>query len=104
MLFDSEDPGMRVSWHVLIPTLVVISGFFVCVAGLVFRAQVSEPRTGADGIIGQVGVVKKAIMPEGKIMIRGELWNARAKESIPEGTRVRVINLENLVLEVEPME
>lgn len=104
MLFDSEDPGLRVSWHVLIPTIVVISGFFVFVAGLVFRAQVLTPRTGADGIIGQVGVVKKALTPDGKILIRGELWNAAAKVPIPEGARVRVLSLENLVLEVEPLD
>lgn len=104
MLFDSGDPGMRVSWHVLIPTLVLISGFFVFVAGLVFKSQVTTPRTGAAGIVGEVGIVKKAIMPDGKIMIRGELWNATAKEPIPEGTRVRVLNLENLVLEVEPLD
>ena len=104
MLFDSGDSGMRVSWHVLIPTLVLISGFFVFVAGLVFKSQVTTPRTGAAGIVGEVGIVKKAIMPDGKIMIRGELWKAIAKEPIPEGTRVRVLNLENLVLEVEPLD
>ncbi len=104
MLFDTGDPNMRVSWHVLIPTLIVISGFFVFVAGLVFKSQVTTPRTGAAGIVGEVGIVKKAIMPDGKILIHGELWNATAKESISEGTRVRVLNLENLVLEVEPLD
>ena len=104
MLFDTGDPNMRVSWHVLIPTLLVISGFFVFVAGLVFKSQTTTPKTGSSGIIGEVGVVKKAIMPDGKIMIRGELWNATAKEPIPEGTRVRVLNLEHLVLEVEPLD
>ena len=104
MLFDSGDPDMRVSWHVLIPTLVLISGFFVFVAGLVFKSQVTTPRTGAAGIVGEVGIVKKAIMPDGKILIHGELWNATAKEPISEGTRVRVLNLENLVLEVEPLD
>ena len=104
MLFDTGDPDMRVSWHVLIPTMVVISGFFVFVAGLVFKSQTTTPKTGSSGIIGEVGIVKKAIMPDGKIMIHGELWNAIAKEPIPEGTRVRVLNLENLVLEVEPLD
>ena len=73
-------------------------------AGLVFKSQTTTPKTGSSGIIGEVGIVKKAIMPDGKIMIHGELWNAIAKEPIPEGTRVRVLNLENLVLEVEPLD
>ena len=104
MLFDTGDPNVRVSWHVLIPTLALVSGFFVFVAGLVFKSQTSTPRTGTAGIIGEVGVVKKAIQPDGKVMVRGELWYATAKEPIAEGTRIRVLNLENLVLEVEPLD
>ena len=102
MLFDSESPGMKVSWEVLIPTLVLVSGFFVAMAGLVFRAQVSRPMTGPKGLVGQAGVVKRTLSPEGKVFIHGELWNARAKTEIKEGVRVRVVRVENLILEVEP--
>ena len=104
MLFDSGIPGMKISWQVLIPTLTLVSGFFAVVASLVFKSQVSSPKTGADGIVGEIGVVTKAIMPDGKISIHGELWKATSQESIPEGTKVRVIHLENLVLEVEPVD
>ena len=104
MLFDSGIPGMKISWQVLIPTLTLVSGFFAVVASLVFKSQVSSPKTGADGIVGEIGVVTKAIRPDGKISIHGELWKATSQESIPEGTKVRVIHLENLVLEVEPVD
>jgi membrane-bound serine protease (ClpP class) len=104
MLFDSGIPGMKISWRVLIPTLTLVSGFFVVVASLVFKSQVSTPRTGAAGIVGEIGVVKQATMPEGKILIHGELWHAISKEPIAEGARARVTKLENLVLEVEPVD
>ncbi len=104
MLFDSGIPGMRISWRVLIPTLTLVSGFFVLVASLVFKSQVTTPRTGAAGIVGEIGVVKQATMPDGKILIHGELWHAMSKEPIAEGARVRVTKLENLVLEVEPVD
>jgi membrane-bound ClpP family serine protease len=35
--------------------------------------------------------------------VHGELWKATAKLPVVEGTRVRVIGVENLVLEVEPL-
>jgi membrane-bound serine protease (ClpP class) len=104
MLFNSGDPQMRLSLTVLIPTLVLVSGFFVAVAALVFKTQLSKPLTGAQGLVGEIGIVKNAIMPAGKVFVHGELWNATAKEPIKEGARVRVVNVVNLVLEVEPVE
>jgi membrane-bound serine protease (ClpP class) len=79
----------------------LISGFFALVAGLVFRAQISKPRTGGAGLVGEIGVVKKALTPEGKVFVHGELWQAKAKKEIGENVKVRVINVENLILEVE---
>jgi membrane-bound serine protease (ClpP class) len=102
MLFDSGIPGMKISWQVLVPTLTLISGFFVVVASLVFKSQVSTPRTGSAGIVGEIGIVKEPTAPDGKILIHGELWKATSKQPIAEGARVRVTKLENLVLEVEP--
>ena len=101
MMFKGTGPEMGLSLKVLLPTLVLISGFFVFVAGLVFRAQISKPKTGTKGLVGEVGIVKKALTPEGKVFVHGELWNARAKEEIDENRRVRVINVVNLMLEVE---
>jgi membrane-bound serine protease (ClpP class) len=43
-------------------------------------------------------------MPEGKVFVHGELWNATSKDPIQTGARVRVVNIVNLVLEVEPVE
>jgi len=102
MLFEGSAPGMKLSLQVLLPTIFLISGFFVAVASLVFRAQISKPTTGSGGLLGEIGIVKKALTPEGKVFVHGELWNARARESLDENTKVRVVNVENLVLEVEP--
>lgn len=103
MLFDTKDMAIRVSWQVLLPTVGLVSGFFIFVAGLVFRAQVSQPRTGADGLIGEVGKVSQKIDLEGKVFVHGELWQARSKVPIDEGQKVRIVGVTNLVVEVEPL-
>ena len=101
MLFEGTAPGMRLSWRVLVPTVVMVSGFFVAVAGLVFRSQVSKPRTGDKGLVGEVGVVKSRLEPEGKVFVHGELWNAVAPGSIEVGAKVRVVGVDSLLLKVE---
>jgi len=102
MLFKGTGPESKLSLTVLLPTLILISAFFTFVAGLVFRAQISKPRTGGAGLVGEIGVVKKALTPEGKVFVHGELWQAKAKNEIGENIKVRVVNVQNLVLEVEP--
>jgi len=101
MLFEGDTPDMKLSWQVWLPTIIVISGFFVAVASLVFRAQISKPATGAGGLVGEIGIVKKALRPEGKVFVHGELWKARAKEPLDEDVKVRIVKVVNLMLEVE---
>jgi len=104
MLFEGESPEGQVSWGVLTPTLLVVSGFFTAVAFLVFRSQVSKPVTGSAGLVGEIGVVKNALAPRGKVFVHGELWNAVARTPIGENVPVRVVAVTGLLLEVEPAE
>ena len=102
MLFEGDGSQSGLSWQVLIPTVLVISAFFVVVAGLAFKAQTAKPRTGDRGLTGEIGVVKQKLDPQGKVFVHGELWFAKAAEDIEEGARVRVKGVDGLVLEVEP--
>ena len=104
MLFKGNAPEMKLSLQVVLPTIILISGFFVAVAGLVFRAQISKPTTGSAGLVGKIGIVKKALTPEGKVFVHGELWNARAKDPIDKDAKVRVVQVVDLILEVESAE
>ncbi len=104
MLFEGDGPTSRVSWEVLLPTVLVVSAFFAGVAFVVFRAQFHRPATGAQGMIGEVGEVKRRLAPAGKVFVHGELWNAVAKQPIEEGRRVRVVAVKGLLLEVEPLD
>ena len=100
MLFNTGTTGLRVSWSVLIPAVLVISGFFMTVAFLAVRAHMAKPRTGYQGLIGEIAVAKESLAPEGKVFVHGELWNATSDDVVPVGSRVEVIGVENLLLKV----
>jgi membrane-bound serine protease (ClpP class) len=100
MLFRVPGHTNRLAMSVFIPTVAVISGFFVTVATLAFRAQMRQPQTGAEALVGMVGEVKKDLIPQGQIFVNGELWNAIADENLFRGEKVEVISLENLRLKV----
>lgn len=102
MLFKESDYGIRVSLGVLVPAVGAVSVFFAVVAGLAFKAQVAGARTGLSGMIGEIGIVKQAIDPEGKVAVHGELWKARADAALAAGQTVRVVAVDGLTMTVEP--
>ncbi len=102
MLYEGDDPAVRISWSVLIPTVGLVSAFFVVVAGLAFRSQVSTALTGERGLVGKIGVVKQALDLEGKVFVHGELWKATAGAPIGDGRKVRITGVDGLMLTVEP--
>jgi len=97
MLFEN----MRVSLKLMMPTVALVGGFFVVVATLAFRAYRSRPKSGAEGLLGEIGVVKQRIDPEGLVFVHGEYWRAVAPEPIEEGEKVRVEGMDGLVLKVQ---
>ena len=97
MLF--EDVG--VSLKLMMPTILLIGGFFVVVAGLAFRAIRSKPKGGIEGLIGETGSVKEPIAPEGLVFVHGEYWKAEAAEEIATGEKVEVTGLDGMILKVK---
>jgi membrane-bound serine protease (ClpP class) len=100
MLFDTGESVMRVSWLVIIPMVATVSAFFIFALGLVVRAHMKKPRTGGEGLAGEVGIALTDLANEGKVSVHGEYWNARADSFIPKGEKVRVIRMDGLSLAV----
>ncbi|MBN1829124.1 MAG: nodulation protein NfeD [Deltaproteobacteria bacterium] len=101
MLFDSPIPALRVSLNVMIPSIAVISLFFISVITIAIKAQMKRPMTGGEGMIGQVGKAVTSLEPEGKVFIKGEYWNARSDAFVEEGDSVTVVGMDGLKLSVE---
>jgi membrane-bound serine protease (ClpP class) len=68
---------------------------------LVLRSHGLSSATGTAGILGGMAVAKTEIRKSGKVLVQGEVWNARSKDVIPEGASVRIVGVEGLLLEVE---
>jgi membrane-bound serine protease (ClpP class) len=104
MLFDPAGENYQVSLQVALivaATMAAMIGFAALKIVQVRRAPVV---TGQSELVGQIGVVREALDPEGFIFVHGELWRARTSgESVPPGESVRVEGLdEGLTLRVAP--
>jgi membrane protein implicated in regulation of membrane protease activity len=59
--------------------------------------------TGAEDLVGAIGEVTESLAPRGRIRLQGELWEARSQAEVRRGAPVRVVAVDGLVLEVEPI-
>ena len=100
MLYDAPEVGFRVSWRVLVPTVALTAGFFLFALTLGVRAFRRQPLLGATGLIGQTGVARGALAPEGQVSVHGEIWRAIADRPVADGAPVRVVEVQGLTLRV----
>jgi membrane-bound serine protease (ClpP class) len=101
MLFDSSKSGVYIDTKVLWTTLLTVGSFLAAISYLATRATLSRPVSGAEGLVGEKGYVRKAVgKRSGQIFLHGELWTAVSDENIPEGTEVKVIAIDGLKLRV----
>lgn len=65
------------------------------------RARTSRVTTGVQQLIGETGIARTEINPEGTVFVQGAYWQARSDRLIPAGKRVAVERVDNLVLFVK---
>jgi membrane-bound serine protease (ClpP class) len=104
MLVDGPIPEMRVHLITALVVSVPIGVIAIFLMTLVVRAHQNPVATGVEAMIGEVGIARTNLQPDGKVFVHGELWNAIAKSQIAEGSRVRVRDVDGLKVIVEPVE
>ena len=104
MLFQSPAEYLRLSLSVIIPAVLVTSGFFIFAMTMAIRARLKKPTTGLEGLIGETGVVVTPLAPEGKVSVHGEFWDAVSDQSIEKGEKARIVGVTNLRLKVKKIE
>jgi membrane-bound serine protease (ClpP class) len=101
MLIDAPIPELRPSLKFIIPVAIGLSLIFLFLIILAVRVHMRKALTGREGLVGEIGMARTDLDPEGKVFVHGELWDAEAPENIPNGTKVRVSEvLDNLKIKV----
>ena len=104
ILINSPWPGTRIYLTTVLAVVVPLAVITVVLMRFAWKATRSKSVTGEEGLVGSVGVTRTDLNPEGKVLIHGELWDARAEQHLPPGSHVRVQKVEGLTLLVEPAE
>jgi len=103
LLVDAPIPEMRV--HLLTALAVsiplgIITAFLMSIA---LKARRNKVVTGAQGLVGEVGITQTVLSPRGKVFVHGELWDAVASANLPAGQTIVVREVDGLQLQVDPV-
>ncbi|MGK2856475.1 MAG: NfeD family protein [Thermoanaerobaculia bacterium] len=102
LLVDGPIPEMRVQWLTALAVSVPFGVIAVFLMTIAMRAMKAKVVTGEQGLVGEIGVAKTALAPEGRIFVRGEIWNAVSTAPVAVGDEVLVESVDGLTLAVRP--
>lgn len=103
LLINSPVPEMRIHLSTAIAVTLPFAAITAFLVSLVVRARAAKVVTGREGMIGEIGVAVGDLTPEGRVLVRGEYWNAAAAAPLKSGDQVRITAVDRLKLTVEPV-
>ena len=101
MLVEGPIPQLQIRLSTTLAVTIPVALITVFLVRLVVLSHRRKSVTGEQGMIGEVGVAISGIHDDGKVLVHGEYWNASSNAPIAAGSRVRVINVHGLKVQVE---
>ncbi len=98
--------GLSLSWITLVVAIAGMSLAMLAGMPAMVRTRFSTPTIGREWMVGEVGTAVGAVSPDGIVTVRGAKWRARTNRATPidAAQPVRVVSIDGLILEVEPLE
>jgi membrane-bound serine protease (ClpP class) len=102
LLVDAPIPEMRVRLVTALGVSVPLGAITVFLMSIALKARANKVVTGAQGLVGEIGIAQTPLLPHGKVFVHGELWDATSSLNVPAGQAVVVRTLDGLRLRVDP--
>ncbi|HEY7098369.1 MAG TPA: nodulation protein NfeD [Terriglobales bacterium] len=102
LLVDGPIPEMKVHLLTALSVSLPLSAITVFLMTIALKARANKIVTGVQGLIGEAGIAQTALLPQGKVFVHGELWDAIASTNVPAGQGIVVRKVDGLQLEVDP--
>jgi len=103
MLVQGPIPQLRIQLSTALAVTIPAAVIMVFLVRLVYLSRQRKSIVGADSMIGEEGIAKSDINPEGRVLVHGEYWNASSEKPIPAGSKIRVRKVHGLKVEVEQL-
>lgn len=105
MLYKSLGESIRFSAMYMITIILAAIILSLLIFYFIIKAQFKKPLEGMEALIGEEGnCIKKKDVRNGKVFVRGEIWNAEFLDEIYEGEKIKVVGIKKNTLVVKKLE
>jgi membrane-bound serine protease (ClpP class) len=104
ILIDTNAPGYGISIPLLVTMAVAGSLAMLGIIWMALRSRRLPVVSGVEDLAQATATALEDFEREGDVRVRGERWRARSASPVRKGDELRVVGVENLVLQVEPRE
>ena len=101
MLVEGPIPELQIQLPTVLSVALPLALITVFLVRLIVLSHRKKAVTGRAGIVGSVGTAVTEIFKEGKVLLAGEYWRAHSRTPISQGSKIRVLQIDGLNLEVE---
>ncbi|CEO39067.1 NfeD family protein [Photobacterium kishitanii] len=103
MLMDTDLPGYQIAAPLIAGFTIVSVVFFFVIVTLLLKSRRRPVTTGVQILIGTQAEVVDCSKADGqyRVLVNGEVWQAKGPQSLKQGDKVTVTNVQGLWLEIE---
>ncbi|OBT32415.1 NfeD family protein [Vibrio splendidus] len=103
MLMDTEVPGYQIALPLIIGISLFSVAFIVVTISMLARVRNKPVTTGMEAVVGDTGKVVSGFPGAGRVLVEGEIWQAKCASELQVGQIIRVTKLTGLSLDVEAL-
>ena len=103
MMFDTGVPGFQISYAFVATMALVLAAAIFAIGYYAARMWRRGAVSGREQILKDVATANESFADTGTVWLEGEEWQARTKRPVTAGDQLRVLKIDGLVLEVEPL-
>lgn len=103
MLMDTEVPGYQIALPLIIGISLFSVAFIVVTISMLVRVRNKPATIGMEAVVGETGKVVSGFPGAGRVLVEGEIWQARCASELLAGQSIRVTKLTGLSLDVEAL-
>jgi len=103
ILMDTDAPGFGIDISVIITFAFISAVIFIFVVGMAVKARRRPVVSGLEGLIGGEATVVNDFDHKGTVTIHSENWKAVSDTPLHKNQLVKVIDVKDLTLQVEPL-
>ncbi|MEI8592809.1 NfeD family protein [Photobacterium sp. Hal280] len=104
MLMDTEEPGYQIAVPLIVGLTATSALFTLVILTLLLKTRRKPVSTGVEMLLGDHGKVVSGFPGEGRVLVEGEIWQARCDTPLRVGQEIVVKQVEGLCLHVAAKE